>query len=83
MEERVDRNRALAHINQALCNTDDEQTIGFLVIVPCKLSEHLSKTRVVRPGADETHGEYGVESDLEVVVVGVFGEGVEDGELRI
>lgn len=82
-EERIDPDRSLAHMHQPLRNSHNEQAIWFLVVVSGQLPEHLRETSIIGTCADETHGEDGVESDLEVIVVGVFGECVEDGKLWV
>ena len=40
----------------------------------------MRKTGIVRASSHKTHGEDGIESDGEVVIVAVFGEGVENRE---
>lgn len=83
MEEGVDSDRSLAHVDETLCYTHNEQAVWLLVIVARQLSKHLSETRIVRACADKTHGKDGVEGDLEVVIMAVLRERVENGELRI
>jgi hypothetical protein len=83
VEERVNRDRALAEVHQTLGYPDDKQTVWLLVVVARQLSEHLCQPSIVRARTDQTHCENGVERDGEIIIVAVFGEGVKNGQLWI
>ena len=80
---RVEADGALAHVHEALRDAHHEQAVGLLVVVAGQLAQHLRETCVVRAGADEAHGEDGVDGDVEVVVVRVLGQRVDDRQLRV
>lgn len=76
--ERVDANHALAHVDEALRDAYHEEAVGLLVVVARELPQHLRQARIVRPRADQTHRVNGVQRNVQVVVVRVFGQRVED-----
>ena len=68
---------AFAHVDEALGNAHHEEGVCVAVVVGSELAEELGETGVVGAGAEHAHGEDGVEGNLEVVVVAVFGERIE------
>ena len=77
------RHGALAHVRQALGESNHEQVVLILGVIHGELAEHGGEARVVGAGADQAKREYRVVGDLGVGVVRELAQRVEDAELGI
>merc|ERR1719259_17124 len=75
--------RAFAQMGQALRESDHEEIVGVFLMVLRQLSQHGCQSGVVRPRANDAHGEDGVVSNLRITVVRELGESVEDVEFGV
>ena len=81
--ERAEREGALAEMDEPLRDADHEEGAGVADVVAGELAEELGEAGVVGAGAEEAHGEDGVDGHVRVGVVGVAREGVVDFHLRV
>ena len=79
----LNRQHTLAHVQQTLSQSDQQQRVAFFAVVACQFSQNIGKTRVVGSGTNQAETNNSAVRNLSVGVIGQFVEQVHDVDFGI